>query len=466
MAAHPLEPDGAELGTMVEAAVALIGRFLDGLPRAPASDLAELGPVLEAVSPPPTDGGRPLDELLGTLEQAAAKGFETAGPGYLAFVPGGGLVSAALADFLACTLNRFTGLAAPAPGLVAMEAGVLRWLCDQFDLPPQARGLFTSGGSMANLVAVVTARTALLGDDLGPGTLYASSQAHHSVAKAARLAGLSGAGLRTVPCTPDLRMDVDALASAVEADRKAGLRPFLVVASGGTTNTGTVDPLGEMADLAGEAGLWLHVDAAYGGFFQLTDRGRRRLRGIERADSIALDPHKGLFLPYGTGALLVRDGERLRAAHSGAGPKGDYMQDIVGLEGVPDFADYGPELSRDFRGLRVWLPLHLHGVAAFRAALDEKLDLARHAHTALAAGPGLELPWTPDLSIVAFRTRGGRDDDRRLLERVNATRRVLLSSTEVQGRRYSRLAILSHRTHRDRVDEAVELIRAAARLPA
>ena len=289
-----------------------------------------------------------------------------------------------------------------------MEAGVLRWLCDQFDLPPQARGLFTSGGSMANLVAVVTARTALLGDDLGPGTLYASSQAHHSVAKAARLAGLSGAGLRTVPCTPDLRMDVDALASAVEADRKAGLRPFLVVASGGTTNTGTVDPLGEMADLAGEAGLWLHVDAAYGGFFQLTDRGRRRLRGIERADSIALDPHKGLFLPYGTGALLVRDGERLRAAHSGAGPKGDYMQDIVGLEGVPDFADYGPELSRDFRGLRVWLPLHLHGVAAFRAALDEKLDLARHAHTALAAGPGLELPWTPDLSIVAFRTRGGR----------------------------------------------------------
>ncbi|HMC51297.1 MAG TPA: aminotransferase class V-fold PLP-dependent enzyme, partial [Acidimicrobiales bacterium] len=327
-------------------------------------------------------------------------------------------------------------------------------------------GLFTSGGSMANLIAVVTARATLLGDSFRRGTVYASSQAHHSVGKAARMAGFPAAGLRTVPCTADLRMDPDALASMIHADSKAGHRPFLVVANGGTTNTGTVDPLAPVADVARGEGLWLHVDAAYGGFFQLTVRGRRELRGIERADSIALDPHKGLFLPYGTGALLVRDGERLRAAHSGAVPKGGYMQDIARLHGLQDFADYGPELSRDFRGLRVWLPLHLHGVSAFRQALDEKLDLARHAHAALSAMAGLDVPWHPDLSIVAFRTRGTDEDDRRLLDRVNASRRVLLSSTEIHGRHHLRLAILSHRTHGDRVDEAIELVRSALQDPA
>ncbi|HMC42693.1 MAG TPA: aminotransferase class I/II-fold pyridoxal phosphate-dependent enzyme [Acidimicrobiales bacterium] len=461
MPPYPLEPGGAEFGKMVEAAVDLIGRFVDGLADAPASDLDLLDPVLELVGEGPGQAGRPLEELLDTVERAAAKGFETAGPGYLAFVPAGGLLSAALADLVACALNRFTGLAGPAPGLVALEASVLRWMCDQFDLPAGAAGLLTSGGSLANLTALVAARASRLGEDFQRGTLYASPQAHHSVAKAARLAGFPPSAVRAVPCTADLRMDLDALASTVDADRKAGRLPFLLVGSGGTTNTGTVDPLTGMVEMARRFGLWLHVDAAYGGFFQLTDRGRRQLRGIEGADSIALDPHKGLFLPYGTGALLVRDGEHLRAAHSGVAPKGDYMQDIVALRGVQDFADYGPELSRDFRGLRVWLPLHLHGVAAFRAALDEKLDLARHAYGALSATDGLEVPWPPDLSIVAFRAGAGDEDTRRLLKTVNATRRVLLSSTGIEGRRYVRMAILSFRTHLDRVEEAVELIRGA-----
>jgi aromatic-L-amino-acid decarboxylase len=446
---------------MAYSAVELIGRFVDGLADAPASDLDLLDPVLELASSPPGEGGASLEGLLATLERAAAKGFETAGPGYLAFVPGGGLLSAAIADFLACALNRFTGLAAAAPGLVALEVSVLRWLCDLFDLPPGAAGILTSGGSLANLTAVVTARAALLGEDFQTATVYASSQAHHSVAKAARLAGLPAAALRTVPCTAELRMDLDALASMIDDDRRAGRRPFLLVGSGGTTNTGTVDPLTGMAGVARRGDLWLHVDAAYGGFFQLTGRGRQRLRGIELADSIALDPHKGLFLPYGTGALLVREGERLRAAHSGAAPKGDYLRDIARLGGLQDFADYGPELSRDFRGLRVWLPLHLHGVSAFREALDEKLDLAQHAHGALSATAGLEVPWRPDLSVVAFRTAGSDGDDRRLLDRVNDSRRVLLSSTDIHGRRHLRLAILSHRTHRDRVEEAIELIRGA-----
>jgi len=195
-------------------------------------------------------------------------------------------------------------------------------------------------------------------------------------------------------------MDVAALRALVEGDRRAGRAPFCVVANAGTTNTGAIDPLGAVAELCAREGLWLHVDGAYGAAFQLTERGRARLRGIEHADSITLDPHKGLFLPFGTGCLLVRDPATLRAAHSG--DDAHYLQDIDAAD-LPDFADLGPELTRPFRGLPLWLPLHLHGVAAFRAALDEKLDLAEWTYAALSAEPALHLYGAPELTTVAFR---------------------------------------------------------------
>jgi len=266
-------------------------------------------------------------------------------------------------------------------------------------------------------------------------------------------------------------MDPSSLRDAVRADRAAGLRPFMVVASAGTTNTGAVDPIGALADLAGEERLWLHADAAYGGFFQLTERGRAAFAGIERADSITLDPHKGMFLPYGTGCLLVRDGRRLREAHDLH--EADYLQDLADDEQTPNFADLSPELSRDFRGLRVWLPLKLHGLAAFREALDEKLDLARVLHEGIRDEPGLVIPWEPELSVVAFRleppgrAEGAETDPdaatRLLLERINASRRVFLSSTMIDGRMFLRACVVSHRTHRDRIEEAMEIIRTAVR---
>ena len=202
---------------------------------------------------------------------------------------------------------------------------------------------------------------------------------------------------------------------------------------------------------------------AYGGLFQLTDRGRRAFAGIERADSIAVDPHKTMFLPYGTGALLVRDGTKLREAHS---VHAEYLQDLAGEQEIPNFTDYSPELSRDFRGLRLWLPVKLHGLRAFREALDEKLDLARFLHRELAGADGFELPWNPKLSVVAFRCRPASSDpdefNRRLLERINASRRVFLSSTMIDGRFFIRACIVSHRTHLDRVEEAAEIVRKAA----
>jgi aromatic-L-amino-acid decarboxylase len=280
------------------------------------------------------------------------------------------------------------------------------------------------------------------------------------VTKAAALAGFSRRNARIIPTDAELRMDPEALRQQVRADRAAGLRPFLVVPAAGTTNTGAIDPLDAIADIAEQEELWMHVDAAYGGFFVLTDRGRERFRGVERADSVTLDPHKGMFLPYGTGSLVVRDGAALRAAHyEGAA----YLQDLIAEGDLPNFSEYSPELSRDVRGLRVWLPLKLHGVAAFREALDEKLDLAEEIDIAFRAIPQLEVPWRTQLTVTPFRLRDGDDDaNRQLLRRINASKRVFLSSTVIDDRYTLRVCIVSHRTHRDRILECIDIVRDAA----
>ncbi|MGH9464572.1 MAG: pyridoxal phosphate-dependent decarboxylase family protein, partial [Thermoanaerobaculia bacterium] len=288
---------------------------------------------------------------------------------------------------------------------------------------------------------------------------------HHCLPKAARLAGFPRGAIRLLPSDEDFRLPVATLAAAIAEDRRAGRRPFLVVASAGTVNTGAVDPLPELADLAQREGLWLHVDGAYGGCFALTARGRLRLAGIERADSVVLDPHKGLFLPYGTGALLVRDGAALRRTHA---HDADYLPRLQeGLERV-DFCEISPELSRPFRGLRVWLPFALHGAVAFRAALDEKLDLATWIAGELVRRPEIELVAAPELSLLAFRPRlSGRSAEaqdaagQRLLAAANRRQRVHLTGTRVRGRFVLRICVLSFRTHRDRMEQCLEDLDAA-----
>ena len=453
---YPLEPGRAEMAAYGRAAVDFVIRFTEGLQTAPGTGVAADRELRELLLRPPGDGPSDLADLLSTFGAAAGKAVETAGPGYLAYIPGGGLYVSALAEFLARSVNRYTGLAGLAPELAAMEQGVLLWLCREFGLPAAAGGLVTTGGSIATLAAVVAARHHLLGEDFTAGTIYLTGHSHHCMAKAARIAGFPAARVRVVPTTGDLRMDTGAAVRLIAADRAAGLRPFLLVGNAGTTNTGAVDPLPELAGLAAREGLWFHADGAYGGCFQLTSQGRAALTGIGEADSIVLDPHKGMFLPYGTGVLLVRDASVLAAAHSG---EAHYLQDLDNETALPDFASLGPELTREFRGLRLWLPLHLHGAAAFRAALDEKLDLARHAYRDLAADPALEVPWEPTLSTVVFRLRNAGDDaSLALLDRVNRAGRVFLSSTRIGGQVMLRLCVLSHRTHREHVDEALAVI--------
>lgn len=455
----PLEPDEQQMEALGRAALDFVIDHIGSLGEQHAAGEGDRDAVVRALTWTPGEEGGELDPALAEIRTAALSAFNTAGPGYLAYIPGGGLYSAAIADLISLGVNRYVGLRQPSPGLVRIEQDVLDWVRDLFGFPDTTRGVLTSGGSLANLGAVVAARHALLGEDFLDGVYYVTEQTHLSATKAAAIAGLPARAARRVPVTPGLRMDVDALAQMIRDDRAAGLRPFLVVGSAGTTNTGSVDPLDDLAGLAAREGLWFHVDGAYGGFFQLTDRGRAAFAGIERADSITLDPHKGMFLPYGTGCLIVRDGAALRSAHASSAA---YLQDLEGPGDLPNYNEYSAELSRDWRGLRVWLPLKLHGVSAFREALDEKLDLARRFSDGVRELNDIEVPWEPDLSIVAFRHRDGDEASRALLESINAGGRVFISSTVIDGRFTLRCAVLSHRTHADRIDDAIEAVRRGA----
>lgn len=466
-----LEPSPEEMRALVEAATQRIVEHVASLPGQPAADVANATELARSLAGPLPEAGRPLAEALELLfDRAVPASFNTASPGYLAYIPGGGLFASALADLIGSSVNRYTGLWIAAPGLVQLEMNVLRFFCELVGYGPGSGGILTSGGSLANFSALVTARRERLPEDFLSGTLYVSSETHHSIHKAALLAGFPASAVRRVAVDERFRIRVDTLRQALARDRAEGRRPFLLVANAGSTNTGAVDDLAALAELAREEGLWLHVDAAYGGFFLLTERGRALLGEIRHADSVVLDPHKGLFLPYGNGALVLRDALALKRAHAVAA---DYLPPVQdGLERV-DFADISPELSRDFRGLRVWLPLVLHGIGAFRRALDEKLDLAAWVTERLREVPGIEIVAPPQLSLVAFRLRRAGLDaagldalNRELLARVNARQRVHLSGTRLDAGFVLRICVLSFRTHRDRVEQAVQdLAAAAAELP-
>jgi aromatic-L-amino-acid/L-tryptophan decarboxylase len=462
---YPLEPDALQMNLLVAEAMRRIVAHIESLPIQPAMNVEGATEFARTLIEPLPRSGTPYEELLDFLfDEAIPRSFTSAGPGYLAYVPGGGLFHSAVADLIADAVNRYVGVCAAAPALVQLESNVVRWFCEIIGLPRGSGGVLTSGGSLANFTAIVTARKARLPDDFLRGTLYCSSQIHHSFQKAANLAGFPYANIRELPVDGHFRIRIDALEEAIARDRRDGWTPFLVAGSAGTTATGAVDDLQELARVARDEKLWFHVDGAYGALFMLTERGRAALRGIEEADSLILDPHKTLFLPFGTGAVLVRDARELRRAHS---LHADYLPAMQEEDGLVDFCEISPELSRDFRGLRVWLPLKLFGIEPFREQLDEKLDLIAFAADALRATPGVAIVAEPHLTILAFRlVRPGVDDEalnalnQSLLERITARKRVMLTPAIVDGRFVIRIAIVSHRTHRDRVEMAIDDIRA------
>lgn len=417
---------------------------------------------------PAPEHGVALDPLLDQLfDEIVPRSFTAAGPGYLAYIPGGGLFPAALAEFITATTNRYTGVWQAAPALVQLEANVLDWLRDWMDMPATARGLLTTGGSMANFNAILCARERLLGRDIRRGVMYTSTQVHHSVAKSAKLAGVFDDRVRSIGVDDQFRMRVELLEQAIARDRRDGLLPFLVVSSAGTTNTGAVDPLDAIAGLCAREQVWHHCDGAYGAFFHAVPELRPLLPGLPRVDSLTLDPHKGLFLPYGTGALLVRDGAALRAAHDV--PHAGYLPALPDADEFYDPSLHGPDLSRGFPGLRVWLSVKLFGAARLRAAIAEKRALAVQAAQRIAEIPGIVMDAWPQLSLFAFHlTWPGATVEQEnaathaLIDGVTARGRVMLTGCVVDGRYLGRVCVLSFRTRQDRIDACVEDVAATA----
>ena len=407
-----------------------------------------------------------LESLLDDLfDRYIPQSYNTASPGYLAYIPGGGIYSAALADFISNTVNRYTGIWQASPALVQLESNALDWLRDWMGFPATTRGLFSTGGSMATFNAVLCAREKYLGADLRRGVMYTSDQAHHCVIKSAKLAGIMHDRVRSLPVDASFRLSLDALRDAVAADRAAGLAPFMVTANAGTTNTGAVDPLDAIADFCARENLWMHVDGAYGAFFHLCDETRPVLKGLERADSLTLDPHKGMFLPYGTGALLVRDGGWLRAAHGGSA---GYLPELPSPDEFYDPSQHSPDLSRGFPGLRIWLTVKLFGEAAYRTAIAEKSALALDAWRRVAGLSNIVIDAEPQLSLFTFHTTWPgattHDEDEATREVLSVTShkgRVMISGAEAGGRYVGRVCVLSFRTHARQIDALLEDLGAA-----
>lgn len=400
-----------------------------------------------------------LKDLL-TLYQheVAESGINAASPKHLGYIPGGGVYTAALADFIAAITNPFAGAYFAAPGAATIENEVVDWLKKVFSFPESAVGCLSSGGSVSTLIAFTAARDKfkIKNEVIPKSVVYLSEQVHHSTQKALRIIGLEDVIVRYIPLDDWHKIKPDALNALVEKDKAEGLNPFLIVATAGTTDTGTIDPLNDLATIAAQQKLWFHVDAAYGGFFILTSK-KNLFKGIERADSIIVDPHKGLFLPYGVGAVLVKDSNAVLHSHYYTA---NYMQDGQNEELLKSPANLSPELTRHFRGLRVWLPLKYHGIEPFIACLEEKLLLVQYFRMKLAAR-GFCLGPEPDLSVSYFWYPFANDADEKnklLMEEIHKDGSVFLSSSIINNRFVIRIAILAFRTKKETIDEAVEMI--------
>ena len=463
-AARSLDPDEGERDRLMRATHGYAQLLLTELGTRPAYN-HDKSAVDEIRRLGVGDRPHPIGQLIERIDHSVVRpGLLPSHAGHLAYIPGGGLYASSLADYLAAVTNEYAGVRFVGPGSVEMEDLILDWMARVVGFPSTADGNLASGGSIASLTAIVAAREAarLKGRDFERAVVYATPHIHQCLHKAIRVAGMGETVRRDVGVDEGHRMCPRSLSELVAADRAEGLLPWLVLGSAGTADTGAIDPLGRIADISRREGLWFHVDAAYGGFFALLDEFRPRLAGLDRADSLVLDPHKSMFLPYGTGAVLVRNRDALQDAHAYYAA---YLQDTVESEGGGRSpAAVSPELTKHFRALRVWLPLLLHGEEPFRACLREKLELTRYFHREVGR-LGFEVGPEPDLTVVTFRWVPGSGSanafNQALVEETHRDGRVFMSSTTVGARFMLRMAALAFRTHLDTIDLALEVLREA-----
>lgn len=435
----------------------------------PVVNFAERDETEALLSEPPPEEGEGLDDLLREFEEKVAPRMTHLDhPRMFGFIPGSGTFVGAMGDALAAGYNIYGGTWIESSAAHQVELVVVDWFRRWLDLPEDAGGTLVSGGSVANLTGLVLAREARLGDMRRDGVIYASELTHSAIDRGARILGFRDDQVRKLPVDDGFGLDMDGLRAAVSSDRTAGRTPFCVVANAGDTSTGSVDPLSEIANLCGEYGLWMHVDAAYGGFAVLDARGKRLLAGIEYADSVALDPHKWLYAPYEAGCILARDFSDLYDAFH---TLPDYLVDVAGGSRNVNMCDHGIALSRSARALKIWLAVKHFGVSRFRAIIGRTLDLARYAQQLLEATPGMQIVSPAVLGIVSFRyvpdyRPGEVLTDEGQIERINdeirrrvwSSGRAMITSTRLWGRYVLRLCVLNHNTLRSDIESLVELL--------
>jgi aromatic-L-amino-acid/L-tryptophan decarboxylase len=417
---------------------------------------------------PPTDPeqSQELEEILEHLDRDVLPFTSRDHPGFLAFIPFAGTWPGALGDLIASACNVYAGSWMESAGPSRLELEILDWFKSWFGYPADAAGLLVSGGSAANMTALACAREALAGPMSDRLVAYVSDQAHASLARSARVLGFRPKQVRVLPSDAGFRLRPETLAQAMDADLREGRKPLFAVATAGSTNSGAVDPLGELAALCRERGVWLHVDAAYGGFAVLTERGHGLLDGLAEADSVTLDPHKWLYQPYECGCVLVREGSQLRRAFA---MTPDYLRDVRGAADEVDFADLGTQLTRNARALKLWVSIRYFGLGAFRRAIDRSLDLAELAARRIEASETLELAAPPSLGVVCLRRRfAGVDHEaelearnRALVDGLEESGIGLVSSTRLRGRFAIRMCILSHSTDEAAVHGVLDFLERA-----
>jgi aromatic-L-amino-acid/L-tryptophan decarboxylase len=436
---------------------ALVERFTELPGRSVAVPADRRQMEMRLREPLPEHGCDPEWLLETVLCDVLGPGLRVDHPRFFAFVPGPSNPVGVLADALAAGFNLFAGTWLGSPGAAMVETVVTDWLRDVCGLPATTAGLFVSGGSMANLTALAVALDERAGGERPRAVVYVSDEAHSSVERALRVTGVGHA--RVLAADREQRLVPGEVAAAIAADRAAGRLPVCVVATAGTTGTGAVDPLEELRAVCDEHGLWLHVDGAHGAAAMLSPHGREQLRGLESADSLALDPHKWLFQPYEAGCLLVRDGAALERTFS---TMPAYLHDAAAGATEVNFSDRGIQLTRQFRALKLWMSLKVFGAAAFRAAIEHGLALAEHAERRLARDAAWELVTPARLGIVTFRARGGEAVNARLPAAALRDGFAYLSSHRVHGATALRLCTINPRTTRADVDRTIDRLAALA----
>jgi glutamate/tyrosine decarboxylase-like PLP-dependent enzyme len=415
-----------------------------------------LAPELAALVDEPLPAtGRGLDDTLERFfTQLLPRATLVNHPRFFAYVPGPGSFAGAIGELVAALTNTFTGTWLGGAVMAQLEVQTLAWLRAAVGLDGLGTGIVTTGGSMANLGALAAA----LGDARDGAVVYFGKEGHYSLQKAAQVLGLRGEQVRAIAADDEQRLDLGALERAIADDLRAGRRPCAVAATAGTTGTGAIDPLPELAALCARHRLWFHVDAAYGGALALLPAGRKALAGWERADSVAIDPHKWFYAPFECGCLLVRDGARLAAAFGG---DADYMQDIPRAE--TNFFTLGPELTRGARALKLWFLLRAVGVETIAAHVQRDVEHAQLACRLLDADPRLEIVTPPRLSVFTFACRAGEGASRALVADLMQDGFTMLSSTQVRGRYVIRFCVVNHRTEAADVHAAVDRVRSRLR---